>query len=208
MRQARLFIIAFLLPASLAFLGFLSKAALLDSKQAFDRQNLYLLFDPGSFDNDPLLDSFLIPAGTEHETLVNLQLLGLERDRLAYIARRGDEVTAIAVPATAEDGFNGSVELLIAVDMYGRIRAARVIDDLDSDELYGVLDVIQSKWMEEFTDNSMREILGISWKVITPDNEYDQFVGASITPKTVSNRIYDALVFFQSNRIVLMTGDA
>ncbi|MDP6535605.1 MAG: hypothetical protein QGG02_04605 [Gammaproteobacteria bacterium] len=208
MRQLRVFIIVLLLPASLAFLGFLSEAALLDSKQTFDRQNLQQLFDPGSFDNDPLLDSFLIPAGTEHETLINLQLLGLERDRLAYIARQGDEVTAIAVPATAEDGFNGSVELLIAVDMYGRIRAARVIDDLDSDELYGVLDIIQSKWMEEFTDNSMREILGISWKAITPDNEYDQFVGASITPKIVSNRIYDALVFLQSNRIVLMTGDA
>ena len=207
MRQARLFIIILLLAVGLAFLGFLSDAALLDSKQTFDRQNLYQLFDPGSFDNDPLLDSFLIPASAEHETLINLQLLGLERDRLAYIARRGDEVTAIAVPATAEDGFNGSVELLIAVDMYGRIRAARVIDDLGSDELYGVLDVIQSKWMQEFTDNSMREILGVSWKAITSDNEYDQFVGASITPKTVSNRIYDALVFFQSNRIVLMAGE-
>jgi hypothetical protein len=35
-----------------------------------------------------------------------------------------------------------------------------------------------------------------SWQTIFADNEYDLFVGASITPKTVSDRIYDALVFF------------
>ncbi|MDA1370114.1 MAG: FMN-binding protein [Proteobacteria bacterium] len=192
----------------LGLVGYLSEEVLLKSRQDFDRQNLTLLFEPGSFDNDPLLDSVLIPASGAHASLVNVHLLGLNRDRLAYIARQGTQVTAIAVPATADDGFNGTVELLVAVDMFGRIRAARVIDDLETDTLYGVVAVIQSKWMEEFTNSSMRDILGISWKVITPQNEYDQFVGASITPKTVSNRIYDALVFFQSNRIVLMAGES
>ncbi len=91
--------------------------------------------------------------------------------------------------------------------MYGRISAARVIKDLDSGELYGVVDVIESQWMKEFTGNTMRDILGISWKAIASDHEYDRFVGASITPKAVSNRIYDALVFFQSNRIALMAGE-
>ena len=58
--------------------------------------------------------------------------------------------------------------------------------------------------MTEFSGSSMRDIMRISWSKIGSENEYDQFVGASITPKTVSNRIYDALVFFQSNRIALM----
>ena len=45
----------------------------------------------------------------------------------------------------------------------------------------------------------MREIRRLSWQIIDADNEYAKFVGASITPKTVSGRIYDALVFGQSN---------
>ena len=176
----------------------------LASRQAYDRINLNQLFSDEPFDNDILLDSYLIPMDQQNSELVNLDLLGLKRDRLAYRARRDGEIFAIAIPATAEDGFNGSVDLLIAIDMFGRIGAARVIEDISSDSLYGQLEVIQSQWMTEFSGSSMRDILRISWSSIGSENEYDQFVGASITPKTVSNRIYDALVFFQSNRIALM----
>lgn len=195
-----------IIPGSLLLLNFLVQEDVLLSRQNFDRQNLYEFFEAGSFDNDLMLDTFLLPANQQHQDLVNLQLLNLGRDRLAYVAKSEGEVVAIAVPARAEDGFNGTIDLLVAVDMFGRISAARVIEDLDSDQLYGVVDVIESQWMKEFTGNSMRDILRISWKTISADNEYDRFVGASVTPKTVSDRIYDALVFVQSNRIALSEG--
>ncbi len=180
--------------------------SLLAARQEFDRRNLYQFFEEGSFDNDLVLDSYLLTADNESEKLENLHLLNLDRDRLAYIARKDGKAVAVAVPATADDGFNGKIELLVAVDMYGRISAARVIEDINSDQLFGVVDVIGSKWMDEFAGNSMRDILRLSWQAITADNEYDQFVGASITPKSVANQIYDALVFYQSNRIELMRG--
>lgn len=185
-----------------------SDESLLEQQLDFDRANLAQFFEPGSYDNDVVLDAYLIPANSEHEALVNTDLLGLQRDRLAFRARQGEEVIAIAVPAATDDGFNGTVDLLVSVDMFGRIGAARVIEDLQSDDLYGTLATIESKWMEEFSDSTMRDILGISWSTITADREYDQFVGASLTPKAVSNRIYDALVFYQSNRIELMRGEA
>lgn len=189
---------------ALAALNWFSADAVLASRQDFDRRNLPQLFPDLDYDNDLLLDSFVLPAADTNQSLVNLQLLGLRRDRLAYIAKQGDEVLAIAVPATAEDGFNGFVDLLISFDMYGKISAARVIKELDSNALYGVVDIIESQWMKNFSGNGMRDILRISWQTVSADNEYDQFVGASITPKIVSDRIYDALVFFQSNRIALM----
>lgn len=191
---------------ALLLLNFFLEGDVRLSRQNFDRQNLYQFFEAGSFDNDLLLDTFLLPANQQHEELVNMQLLNLRRDRLAYLAKRDGEVVAIAVPATADDGFNGTIDLLVAVDMFGRISAARVVEDIDSDELYGVVDVIESQWMKEFAGNSMRDILRISWKTISAENEYDRFVGASVTPKTVSDRIYDALVFVQSNRIALIAG--
>lgn len=165
-----------------------------------------VFFAEGSFDNDLVLDTYLIPADGMHEKLVNIHLLGLYRDRFAYLARIKGEVVAVIVPATAEDGFNGTIELLIAVDMFGRISAARVIKDMDTHSLYGVIDVIESSWMQEFSGISMRDVRNVTWQKITPDREYDQFVGASITPKAAADRIYNALVFFQSNLIALMTG--
>jgi electron transport complex protein RnfG len=178
----------------------------LEARQEFDRRNLYQFFEAGSFDNDLVLNSYLLPAVAEHEKLSNLHLLNLDRDRLAYIARKEGKAVAVAVPASAEDGFNGKIDLLIAVDMFGRISAARVIEDIDAEQLFGVVDVIDSKWMNGFAGNSMRDILRLSWQPITAENEYDQFVGASITPKSVANQVYDAPVFYQSNRIELIRG--
>tara|TARA_B110000305_G_scaffold237139_1_gene299812 strand:+ start:701 stop:1372 length:672 start_codon:yes stop_codon:yes gene_type:complete len=190
----------------LGALNLLTGAGLLEARQEFDRRNLYQFFEAGSFDNDLVLNSYLLPAVAEHEKLSNLHLLNLDRDRLAYIARKEGKAVAVAVPASAEDGFNGKIDLLIAVDMFGRISAARVIEDIDAEQLFGVVDVIDSKWMNGFAGNSMRDILRLSWQPITAENEYDQFVGASITPKSVANQIYDALVFYQSNRIELIRG--
>jgi len=184
----------------------LTADGLLEVRQEFDRRNLYQFFDPGSFDNDLVLDNYLLPANAQTSKLSNLHLLNLDRDRLAYIARKDGKAVAVAVPASAEDGFNGKIDLLIAVDMFGRISAARVIEDVDSRQLFGVVDVIDSKWMNGFAGNSMRDILRLSWQPITAENEYDQFVGASITSKSVAKQIYDALVFYQSNRIELMRG--
>lgn len=184
----------------------LTADGLLEVRQEFDRRNLYQFFDPGSFDNDLVLDNYLLPANAQTSKLSNLHLLNLDRDRVAYIARKDGKAVAVAVPASAEDGFNGKIDLLIAVDMFGRISAARVIEDVDSRQLFGVVDVIDSKWMNGFAGNSMRDILRLSWQPITAENEYDQFVGASITSKSVAKQIYDALVFYQSNRIELMRG--
>ena len=144
------------------FVGFSSRAALLVSQQQFDRVNLRDFFALGSFDNDLVLDTYLIPANGLHEHLVNIHLLGLHRDRFAYLAKKQGEVVAVVVPETAEDGFNGTIELLIAVDMFGRISAARVIEDMDTHSLYGVIDVIESSWMQGFTGISMRDVRRVS----------------------------------------------
>ena len=190
----------------LGVLNLVTGDGVLEARQEFDRRNLYQFFEAGSYDNDLVLDSYLLSPVTGQAKLSNVHLLNLDRDRLAYIARKDGRAVAVAVPASAEDGFNGKIDLLIAVDMFGRISAARVIEDIDSEQLFGVVDIIDSKWMNGFAGNSMRDILRLSWQPITAENEYDQFVGASITPKSVANQIYDALVFYQSNRIELMRG--
>jgi len=196
--------LAFLLMGLYA-IGSLSQSRSAAVLESFDSQNLRQFFT--TLNNPEMLtvESFLISAD-ENVGLINTELLGLRQDRLAYLAKSADEVLAIIAPATAEDGFNGFVDLLVAVDMTGRIVAARVIRDLETNQMRGIVDVIESQWMKEFDGNAMRDIRRISWQTIEPDSEYDQFVGASVTPKSVSDRLYDTLVFVQSNRIALMRG--
>lgn len=46
--------------------------SLLAARQEFDRRNLYQFFEEGSFDNDLVLDSYLLTADNESEKLENL----------------------------------------------------------------------------------------------------------------------------------------
>ena len=92
----------------LLLLNSVTRDSLLVARQEFDRRNLYQFFEEGSFDNDLVLDSYLLVADKESERLENLHLLNLDRNSLAYIARKDGQ--AVAVPTTADDGFNGKIE--------------------------------------------------------------------------------------------------
>ena len=92
----------------LLLLNSVTRDSLLVARQEFDRRNLYQFFEEGSFDNDLVLDSYLLVADKESERLENLHLLNLDRNSLAYIARKDGQ--AVAVRTTADDGFNGKIE--------------------------------------------------------------------------------------------------
>jgi Na+-translocating ferredoxin:NAD+ oxidoreductase subunit G len=201
-----LLLLAFVIAAGAGSSAFLADD-MLQARQQFDRQNLFRILAPDSFNNDLILDSFVLSPESGAAGLINLELLGLRRDRLAYIARNDSEVVAIILPLTVDDGFNSHLDLLLGVDMMGRIEAARVLAPAGTANLYGEVEIVDSRWMAEFTGSGMRELRRPSWKPIKHDDGFDQFVGASITPKAVARGMYDALVFFQSNRIVLMQGN-
>ncbi|MFK7864085.1 MAG: hypothetical protein AB8B95_07655 [Pseudohongiellaceae bacterium] len=182
----------------------LSRSQITENQKELDRTALVELLPPGSYDNDPLRDTVLLDSDEDTKDWVGIELLGLRRNRLAYIAKSDDDVTAVVVPATAEDGFNGYVDLLVAINMYGRLQAVRVIKESSSRDSFGVLEIIQSSWIKLFSGNTFRDIKRLSWQKISSDQEYDLFVGASVTPKSVSAKIYDTLIFFQPNRIAFI----
>jgi len=196
-------LLCFVTWAALAISG-LSQERLSASRIEFDRENLKQFFPPGSYNNDLIADTYLLDSKAGGNELNRIELLGLSVARLAYIARLDGEMIGAIIPAQADDGFNGTVDLLIAITTYGRITAARVIEDIQSEDLYGIVDIIPSRWMNELAGSSMRELKHLSWQIIESEGEYDQFVGASLTPRAVANRIYDTVVFFQSNRIALL----
>lgn len=79
--------------------------------------------------------------------------------------------------------------MLVAIDMFGRIQAVRVVQDMPRSGLYGMLRIIDSQWMKLFKTKTFRDIQRVSWQTISADNEYDLFFGASITPITASAKI-------------------
>jgi|TARA_B110000263_G_scaffold49852_1_gene41645 Na+-translocating ferredoxin:NAD+ oxidoreductase RnfG subunit len=66
------------------------------------------------------------------------------------------------LPATIEDGFNGYVDLLVGIDMHGKIAAAIFIKEIDSHELFRVADIIESPKVKEFSHITIRDIQRIN----------------------------------------------
>ena len=66
------------------------------------------------------------------------------------------------LPAIIEDGFNGYVDLLVAIDMHGEIAAAIFIKEIDGHELFRVAEVIESQKVEEFSHITIRGIQRIN----------------------------------------------
>jgi len=182
-------------------------SALQTSKLNYDRNSLISMLGNDLIDNDPVADALLIRAEPGTQNLVSAEWLGLRRDRLAYVGKQGDEVVLVALPFTIDDGFNGTLDLLVAFDMRGEIVAARVLAEPLQTELVGGLKILESRWMREFSGMGSRDLRRPSWQGIAADDGVDQFVGASITPKAVAAGMYDALLFFQSNRMLLVQGD-
>lgn len=173
----------------------------------FDRSSLLSMLGNDLIDNDLIADALLIRAEPGSQNLVSPEWLGLRRDRLAYVGKQGDEVVLVALPFTVDDGFNGILDLLVAFDMRGEIVAARVLAEPLHTDLIGGLKILESRWMREFSGMASRDLRRPSWQGIAADDGVDQFVGASITPKAVAAGMYDALLFFQSNRMTLVQGD-
>ena len=83
-------------------------------------------------------------------------------DRLAYTTERNNKLITIVLPATIEDGFNVYVDLLVAIDMHGKIATAIFIREIDGHELFRVAEVIKSQKVEEFSHITIRGIQRIN----------------------------------------------
>ena len=82
--------------------------------------------------------------------------------RLTYTTKRNNKFITIVLPATIEDGFNVYVDLLVAIDMHGKIATAIFIREIDGHELFRVAEVIKSQKVEEFSHITIRGIQRIN----------------------------------------------
>jgi Na+-translocating ferredoxin:NAD+ oxidoreductase subunit G len=132
------------------------------------------------------------------------ELLGLTGARTAYIARQQDQVTALVLPAATLEGYNGKIELLMGVTADGEIAGVRVVTHAETPRLGDQIELALSNWVLSFNNRSLDNTDPLLWRVKKDGGEFDQFAGATITPRAVVGAIHDTLEFFSANRDVLL----
>jgi len=138
-------------------------------------------------------------------TLKDADLLGSKKPVIAYQARKFGHPVAVILAATAPDGYNGDIKLLIAIDEYGLLLGVRVISHHETPGLGDAIDRERTNWIDNFTGYSLDNPGNLGWHVEKDGGIFDQFTGATITPRAVVKAVHKALQYFESHKDVLLT---
>jgi len=129
--------------------------------------------------------------------------LGLRRPKRIYIARQADEIIAAIIPTTAPDGYNGDIDLIVGVNIDGTIAGVRALRHKETPGLGDKVDLKKSDWILGFNGRSLNNPTVDNWAVKKDKGVFDQFTGATITPRAVVAATLGALQFAEANRETL-----
>ncbi len=153
--------------------------------------------DTDSYDNDIFTDVILVQS----------PLLGTRAPAPVYRARQNGWPVAAVLSPVAPDGYNGAIQLLVGINLEGTVTGVRVLRHQETPGLGDAIEAERSDWIRRFTGKSLNNPDLDGWKVRRDDGEFDQFTGATITPRAVVKAVRNALIYFKANRHQLFAQD-
>lgn len=116
-----------------------------------------------------------------------------------YRARKNGLPVAVIMQVTAADGYNGDIGLLVGILADGRISGVRVTRHRETPGLGDPIDIRRSDWITRFNGLSLGAPPVSAWAVKRDGGQFDQFTGATITPRAVVEAVERALAYHQSH---------
>ncbi|EGQ9213850.1 electron transport complex subunit RsxG [Vibrio sp. Vb2354] len=133
-------------------------------------------------------------------TMVTSPDLGTLRAMPAYLATKNGEPTAIAIESIAPDGYNGEIKVITGIDNQGNILGTRVLNHQETPGLGDKIDLRVTDWILSFTGKQVTEKNWNSWKVRKDGGDFDQFTGATITPRAVVKVVRNTVNYVNQSR--------
>lgn len=186
-----LFLFAIAGTAVVAFTYQATAKRIADNERAALLHSLHALIPPERYNNDILHDTLEIRDAT---------FLGTTKPVTVYRARKDGLPAAAVLTSVAPDGYSGTIKLLVGILSDGKLAGVRVIAHHETPGLGDTIDQEKSDWILEFTGRSLGDPPSEQWKVKRDGGVFDQFTGATISPRAVVKAVQRALVYFARHR--------
>jgi electron transport complex protein RnfG len=147
---------------------------------------LYELVPQTEIDNDFLQHTLTLDAP---------EFLGIS-NTTAYVGTQQGKLTAIVFEATIPNGYAGPILMLVAVDSTGTLKGVRIVSHSETPGLGDKVELERSDWVLGFNGKSLTDPDEAHWKVKKDGGAFDQFTGATITPRAIVNSVRKALLYF------------
>ena len=125
-----------------------------------------------------------------------------------YRARQGGKPAALVMKLAAVNGYNGTIRLLVGVNADGSLRGVRVTSHKETPGLGDAIEIERSDWVLGLNQRSLQDPSASGWAVKRDGGKFDQFTGATITPRAVVEAVRMVLEYFQKNQVFLFESPA
>jgi electron transport complex protein RnfG len=148
----------------------------------------------------------VVPESLHDNNMVAKPLLltGADGKELkVYQGTKAGKVTALVWEAVGF-GYAGEIRTIIALDPDGKILGTRVLSHKETPGLGDKIEAAKTDWILKFTGLSLGNPPEDQWKVKKDGGQFDQFSGATITPRGVVKSLHEALQFFQAHKAEML----
>lgn len=118
----------------------------------------------------------------------------------AWRARRDGQPLALVMRFDAINGYNGRIALLAGINHDGSLRGVRVVRHKETPGLGDAIELRKSDWIRSFDDKRLGDPPPARWAVKRDGGDFDQFSGATITPRAIVEAVKQALSYYQAHR--------
>ena len=196
---ASLALVAVIGTALLAGVDRLTKARIAEQEKRAVLDQLGQLISPDLYNNELQQDLFsfqddlYFPKG---QTVI------------AYRARLNGKAVAVVLKMAAVNGYNGKINLLVGIYENGTLSGVRVTSHKETPGLGDAIEVERNDWILGFYGRALDNPPPDGWAVKRDGGEFDQFTGATVTPRAVVDAVRLALEFFAEHKSVLFESPA
>lgn len=124
-----------------------------------------------------------------------------------FQAQLDSRVSAIAFQVS-EPGYSGDITLVMAIDRNGSLLGVRVVSHTETPGLGDKMEAARSPWIFSFDGMGLTQENEDQWAVKKDGGKFDQFTGATITPRAIIKAVKGGMLFFQQHQEKLLSPTA
>ncbi|KKN57882.1 hypothetical protein LCGC14_0557600 [marine sediment metagenome] len=179
---------------TIAFTHALTEERIAEQAARAEARALFEIIPESAHNNDMLRDTLILPASDR---------LSTKGPVTVWVARQNGQPVGMIMPVIAPDGYSGRIRLLVGIDLAGTLLGVRVISHNETPGLGDKIETRKSDWIKNFEGRSLGNPKPRQWSVKTNGGAFDQFTGATITPRAVVKAVERSLVYFRQNQQVI-----
>ncbi len=180
-----LMVVGMIATAILSWVDDVTRAPIAESKRQELLKALVQVL-PKGFENAPEKDFI---------ELADKRLNRKEKAVRFYRARKSGSDMATAYVVSAPDGYSGNIDILMAVTPVGAITGVQIVAHAETPGLGDK--AVKTDWALSFNDKTLQNA---KWGVKKDGGDFDQFAGATITPRAIVGAVKRGLDYFEENK--------